>query len=89
MSLHTEAVAAKAKVVGIDTRAVIPKVECGFARVRCSRIAIRYKHLRQRKTVEQAPAIVMDIVQCQAFTIVEANPEAPAFPGYLLALDIE
>ena len=31
----------------------------------------------------------MDIVQCQAFTIIEANPEAPLFPRYLLAIDAE
>ena len=52
LSLRTETVTAKAKVVGIDARAVIPKVEGGFARVRRSRIAIRNKHLRQRQTVE-------------------------------------
>ena len=62
VSIRTQAVTAKAKVIGIDARAVIPKIKSSFARVRRSRVTIRYKHLRQRETVEQAPAIVMNVV---------------------------
>jgi hypothetical protein len=63
VSLRTETVTPKAKVVGIYARSVVPKVKCRFTRVRSSGVAIRYKHLRQRETVEQTPTIVMNVVQ--------------------------
>jgi len=89
VSLLTETVAAKTKVVGIDTRAIVSKVKRGFAWVRRSRIAIRDKHLRKGETVKQAPAIVMDVVQRQTFAIIEANPEGPLLPRDFLAIDTE
>jgi hypothetical protein len=86
---HTEAVTPKAKVVRIDARTIVSKVKRSFTWVRCARIAVRHKHLRQGETIEQTPAIVVDIVQSEAFAVVEANPECPLLPRDLLSFNYE
>ena len=77
------------KIVGIDPSPIIPEIKSRFARIRRPRITVRHKHLRQRQTIKQAPAIVSDIVQGQAFSVVETYSEAPLLPRYLLAVNAE
>lgn len=77
---RTQTIAAKTKVIGVDTCTIIPKIKGAFTRVRHSGIAIRDKHLRQREAVEETPAIVPGVMQGEAFAIVEAHPHTPLLP---------
>jgi hypothetical protein len=86
---HTKAITSETKIVRIDPRTIVSKVKRSFAWVRCARISVWHKHLRQRETVEQAPAIVVDIVQSQAFAVIKANSECPFLPKDLLSFNCE
>lgn len=85
----TKAIAAKLQVIGINTRAIITEIECSLARIGSTRVSIRHKHLGQRETIEEATAIIPDIVQGQTLSVVEAYSEAPLLPLEVVALNSE
>lgn len=86
---RAQAVAAETEVVGVDSRAVVAQIESRFARVWGARVAVGHEHFRQREAVEQAAVVVADVVQGQAFAVVEAKAKGPFLPGDLLAGDTE
>lgn len=58
----SQAVATKLQVVGVDAGTIIPEIKRGLARIRSTRITVGHKHLAQGKSVEQASAIVANVM---------------------------
>lgn len=56
---------------------------------RCIQTSIGNGHFRHRETVESVATVVCDIVQHEAFAVIEAHAEAPLLPGHGITDDIK
>jgi hypothetical protein len=86
---HPKAITTKLEVIGIDTGAIITKVECSLSWIWGSWIAVWYEHLSQRKAIEQASSIISNVMESETLSVVEANSELPFLPGQTIAFDME
>ena len=88
-----EAVAAQLQRGGHEAEAPLADVERGPPVVLGARVPVRHHHLGQRHAVGDRPdpaAVgVSDLVQDQAFPVVEADPQGPFLPAQLVAVQLE
>lgn len=78
------AVAAQGETVGHVSTAILTQIKRVFPLVRVFRVSIWNNHLRERQTVEHRSngslVVESDVVQHNAFTVVEANMDIPVLP---------
>lgn len=81
---NTFTIASKRKTIRHTTSTVFPEVKGMLPVMGILRVPVRDDHLRQRQTVENASfialVVVRDIIQNNAFPIVEANMNFPVLP---------
>ena len=87
------AVTSQGKTVGHVAATVFPQVEGVFAVVRMFRVAVRDDHLSKGEAVEDTPfgavIVVGDVVEHDAFAVVEADVDLPILPFDDAVLDGE
>src|ERR1700737_2550174 len=84
---HTETVTTQFEVVGSDPGADVAKIEGRFAVVRRSRVGVWDKHVRYGQAIEDASAVIADIMQGQSLTVIETDAESPFLPFYDIPVD--
>ena len=89
----TLAVTSESQAVSHVTSTVLAKVESMFPLMRVLRVSVWDNHLRERQPIKGgslvAFVIVRDVVEHNAFTVVEAHVDAPILPVNNTTIDLE
>jgi len=77
----SQAIAAERQLIRNQTSSDISKVKCLLAVVWGSRVAVWNCHVGDREPIKRLPAIVADVTENKAFTVVEADVKRPLLPS--------